>query len=167
MNATGDDHVSFTASYLSLSPCGKYLLISTDGARIIMMAVEGVPLSHADFAHAPLSSSKHAPHACYLLHPVRCWVGTMTACTPTGTHWRRLAADAQLLWAAHRAVPPALHHVDEGQAVLLRGCRTWAGVCLPRGQHKGATRCNIALRMPLLWSKGFQKETCCCRWQRR
>ena len=45
MNAAGDDHVSFTASYLSLSPCGKYLLISTDGARIIMMAVQGVNTS--------------------------------------------------------------------------------------------------------------------------
>ena len=41
MNAMGDDHVSFTASHLALSPCGKYILISTDGARIIMMAVSG------------------------------------------------------------------------------------------------------------------------------
>jgi hypothetical protein len=41
MNAMKDDHVSFTASHLALSPCGKYMLISTDGARIIMMAISG------------------------------------------------------------------------------------------------------------------------------
>ncbi len=42
LNATGDDHVSFTAAHLALSPCGSYLLISTDGARIIMMAIAGM-----------------------------------------------------------------------------------------------------------------------------
>jgi hypothetical protein len=42
MNASGDDHVSFTASHLSLSPCGKYLLVSSDGARIIMYRVAGL-----------------------------------------------------------------------------------------------------------------------------
>jgi len=37
MNAHGDTHVSFVAKHLAMSPCSKYLLISTDGGRIIMM----------------------------------------------------------------------------------------------------------------------------------
>ena len=41
MNAQGDYHVSFTASHLALSPCGKYILVSTDGARIIMFKIAG------------------------------------------------------------------------------------------------------------------------------
>ncbi|BDA40712.1 hypothetical protein COCOBI_01-3650 [Coccomyxa sp. Obi] len=41
MNAQGDNHISFTASHLALSPCGKYLLVSTDGARIIMFKIAG------------------------------------------------------------------------------------------------------------------------------
>eukprot|EP00727_Mastigamoeba_balamuthi_P008285 m51a1_g4079 hypothetical protein (400) ;mRNA; r:17732-19264 len=41
MNATGDDHVSFTALDVSFSPSGKYLLVSTDKDRLIMYSVEG------------------------------------------------------------------------------------------------------------------------------
>lgn len=41
MNALGDDHVSFTASQLNVSPCGKYLLVSTDGTRIVMFRIAG------------------------------------------------------------------------------------------------------------------------------
>ena len=41
MNAQCDNHVSFTASHLAVSPCGKYILVSTDGARIIMFNVAG------------------------------------------------------------------------------------------------------------------------------
>ncbi|KAK9824547.1 hypothetical protein WJX72_011229 [[Myrmecia] bisecta] len=41
MNAFGDDHVSFSASHLALSPCRQYLLVSTDGARIIMFRCQG------------------------------------------------------------------------------------------------------------------------------
>lgn len=42
MNALGDDHVSFTASHLAASPDGAYLLVSTDGPRIIMFRIQGV-----------------------------------------------------------------------------------------------------------------------------
>ncbi len=41
MNAMGDDHVSFSASHLAMSPCQRYLLVSTDGSRIIMFRVKG------------------------------------------------------------------------------------------------------------------------------
>lgn len=41
MNALGDDHVSFTASHLAASPDGAYLLVSTDGPRIIMFRIQG------------------------------------------------------------------------------------------------------------------------------
>ena len=42
MNAMGDDHVSFSASHLAASPCKKYLLVSTEGSRIIMFRVQGM-----------------------------------------------------------------------------------------------------------------------------
>ena len=41
MNAQGDDHVSFSAAHLALQ--GQYLLVSTDGPRIIMYNITGVP----------------------------------------------------------------------------------------------------------------------------
>ena len=41
MNALGDDHVSFSASHLAASPCGEYLLVSTDGPRIVMFRIAG------------------------------------------------------------------------------------------------------------------------------
>ncbi|KAL3139799.1 hypothetical protein ABBQ38_004100 [Trebouxia sp. C0009 RCD-2024] len=40
MNAMGDDHVSFSASHLAASPCKKYLLVSTEGSRIIMFRIQ-------------------------------------------------------------------------------------------------------------------------------
>ena len=39
-----NDHVSFYASQLALSPCGKMLLVSTEGARIIVYRVKGAAL---------------------------------------------------------------------------------------------------------------------------
>ena len=50
MNAMGDDHVSFSASHLAASPCKKYLLVSTEGSRIIMFRVQGtVAHAHSTF----------------------------------------------------------------------------------------------------------------------
>mmetsp|Transcript_20517 Transcript_20517/g.53667 ORF Transcript_20517/g.53667 Transcript_20517/m.53667 type:complete len:409 (-) Transcript_20517:284-1510(-) len=37
MNAHGDSHVSFVAKHLALSACAKYLLVSTDIGRILML----------------------------------------------------------------------------------------------------------------------------------
>ncbi len=37
LNSSGDDHVSFYARHLALSPCGKYLLICTDGTRMLVL----------------------------------------------------------------------------------------------------------------------------------
>jgi WD40 repeat protein len=39
LNETGDDHVSFTAIDVASSPCGQFLLVSTDHHRLIMLAV--------------------------------------------------------------------------------------------------------------------------------
>ena len=61
----------------------------------------------------------------------------------------RLAAGAQLLWAAHREIPPALHSLDEELALFLRGRGIRPGLRVPRGQHKGATGCRIPLCMPM------------------
>lgn len=41
MNALGDDHVSFTATQLRLSPDKCFLLVSTDGPRLIMFRTSG------------------------------------------------------------------------------------------------------------------------------
>ncbi|KXZ48732.1 hypothetical protein GPECTOR_25g316 [Gonium pectorale] len=37
MNETGDDHVSFSVRHLSVSYCGQYLLICTDGPRLLVL----------------------------------------------------------------------------------------------------------------------------------
>ncbi len=41
MNALGDDHVSFSAAALAMSPNGRYLAVSTDGPRIVVMRTDG------------------------------------------------------------------------------------------------------------------------------
>ena len=42
MNAQAyNDHVSFYGSHLALSPCGKLLLVSTEGPRLIVFRVKG------------------------------------------------------------------------------------------------------------------------------
>ena len=48
MNAIGDDFISFTAMDVSFSPNGKYLLVSTDKNRIIMMTMDGSQVSGND-----------------------------------------------------------------------------------------------------------------------
>lgn len=40
MNASGDDHVSFSAMHLALSPCGAFLLVSADNGRLIIWELE-------------------------------------------------------------------------------------------------------------------------------
>lgn len=52
MNATGDDHVSFTALDMSLSPDGKFVLVSTDRNRLIMFAT-GTPFQARNFYGVP------------------------------------------------------------------------------------------------------------------
>lgn len=41
MNAKGDDHVSFSATALEVSPCQQYLLVCTDGPRLLMLSIQG------------------------------------------------------------------------------------------------------------------------------
>jgi WD40 repeat protein len=41
MNAAGDDHVSCHARHLALSPCGRYLLVCTDGTRMLVLRTAG------------------------------------------------------------------------------------------------------------------------------
>jgi COMPASS component SWD3 len=50
--AQHDDHVSFTAMDLELSPDGKHLLVSTDKNRMIMFAT-GTPLQERNFYDVP------------------------------------------------------------------------------------------------------------------
>lgn len=37
LNASGDDHVSFFARHLVPSPCGRFLLVSTDTGRLLVL----------------------------------------------------------------------------------------------------------------------------------
>ena len=70
MNAQGDDHVSFSAAHLALQ--GQYLLVSTDGPRIIMYNITGaspdtlnVALSHVlQFTERPVKLQRvfYVPH---------------------------------------------------------------------------------------------------------
>ena len=41
MNALGDEHVSFSARQLDVSPDGKHLLVSTDSPRILLLRIQG------------------------------------------------------------------------------------------------------------------------------
>ena len=60
LNMRGDDHVSFSGSHLALSPDGKYLLVSTDGPRILMLRVRGGPDHAAGLLCAVLCSHPRA-----------------------------------------------------------------------------------------------------------
>lgn len=41
MNALGDDHVSFSAAHLAVSPCGRLLLVSGDNGRLVVYETAG------------------------------------------------------------------------------------------------------------------------------
>ena len=43
LNPMGDEHVGFVAMQLALSPDGALLAVSTDGPRILVLRVDGVP----------------------------------------------------------------------------------------------------------------------------
>ena len=58
MNAMGDDHVSFSASHLAVSPCRRFLLVSTDGSRIIMFRVKGKHSNIIPAVHIPICCRK-------------------------------------------------------------------------------------------------------------
>lgn len=52
LNAKGDDHVSFSATALEVSPCQQYLLVCTDGPRLLMLSIQGETES-SDTTRAP------------------------------------------------------------------------------------------------------------------
>lgn len=39
MNEAGDDHVSFYAMQLQQSPCGRFLLVATEGPRLLVLRI--------------------------------------------------------------------------------------------------------------------------------
>lgn len=41
LNALKDNHVSFSARQLQVSPDSKYLLVSTDTSRIVLLRIKG------------------------------------------------------------------------------------------------------------------------------
>ena len=68
LNARGDDHVSFYASHLALSPCTQYLLVSTEGPRLLLLRVKGKsqPTSAPLDMSAPAAQELSGAHACRL-----------------------------------------------------------------------------------------------------
>ena len=53
MNALGDEHVSFSARQLDISPDGKHLLVSTDSPRILLLRIQGDTMSSTTLAGQP------------------------------------------------------------------------------------------------------------------
>ena len=45
MNAIGDEHVSFSARQLDVSPDGRHLLVTTDSPRILLLRIQGDTMS--------------------------------------------------------------------------------------------------------------------------
>ena len=97
MNAQGDDHVSFSAAHLALQ--GKYLLVSTDGPRIIMYNITGGPstcLGHDSHETVQLSlagifddhhTQGHARSGCNVWQDIRClsWLRSAVRVWQTGS----------------------------------------------------------------------------------
>jgi len=65
MNSFGDNHVSFNAMFVSYSPDGKYLLVSTDRERLIMYRV-GCSTPVRNF-YGALNDTYSQPRHCW--HP--------------------------------------------------------------------------------------------------
>jgi WD40 repeat protein len=63
MNAAGDDHVSFYARHLAPSPCGRFLLVSTDGARMLVLRTDG--WGHCRALHGLPAEQFHTPCAAW------------------------------------------------------------------------------------------------------
>ncbi|KAI3436853.1 hypothetical protein D9Q98_006263 [Chlorella vulgaris] len=49
MNARGDDHVSFSAAHLALSPCARLVLVSADNGRLLVYERQGWSLLRSIF----------------------------------------------------------------------------------------------------------------------
>lgn len=110
MNARGDDHVSFSAAHLALSPCARLVLVSADNGRLLVYERQGaLLLLDLELGRAPAvlcSSSSHVTHRCPpAWHPYTI-VSVLYPCCRC-----RLVAAALNLRPAHRAVPPILRHL--------------------------------------------------------
>lgn len=87
LNATGDDHVSFSAVHLTLSSCQRFVLVSADTGRLLMYAFDG-DSEHAGgrygcaWRSAPLvlicSGLLLPRHCAGSLHQVRAFYGIVT-----------------------------------------------------------------------------------------
>jgi len=56
MNALKDDHVSFSARQLSLSPDGRFLLVSTETPRILLFRIQGWRLLSSQIMGLPMDT---------------------------------------------------------------------------------------------------------------
>ncbi|GAX79155.1 hypothetical protein CEUSTIGMA_g6595.t1 [Chlamydomonas eustigma] len=76
MNEAGDNHISFTARHLALSPDGKYLLVSTDTARLLILRTCDWSVLRSLFA---TSEQFHNPVATWHRDSFYVYVATTTA----------------------------------------------------------------------------------------
>ena len=144
MNAMGDDHVSFSASHLAVSPCKRYLLVSTDGSRIIMFRTRGdttkQPWHQLSFCNSCLKLWILGFGVVVLLPMcislvTCCCVCRLDSCCCVC----RLDADQEFLRTADRdEVPSTLHGLASERALHFCCCGSWHRICLPCSYNKGS-----------------------------
>ena len=121
MNALGDDHVSFSASHLAASPCKKYLLVSTEGSRIIMFRVQGTSAqAHSNFILLVTKAKRPYAH----------------------DYVRRLDTGKEFLWfECGRKVSPTLCCLAPQRFLHFCSCSSWHCQCLSCGNNQGMPQC--------------------------
>jgi hypothetical protein len=68
LNASGDTHVSFFARHLVPSPCGRFLLVSTDTGRMVGGRVTCMGASGCLWHDVLVAGLKHCSALCNLAH---------------------------------------------------------------------------------------------------
>ncbi len=134
MNAQGDDHVSFSAAHLALQ--GQYLLVSTDGPRIIMYNITGESLGTLQAAVSRITWLPLRRHAFCLSHREEC-IGCAflerqhLSCLSELCLQLRLAAEAELLRPACGEVSSAAGALAPVRPLCYCSSGSWLCVCLP------------------------------------
>jgi len=117
MNAQDwDDHVSFSATHLAVSPNGKMLAVSTDGPRIVIYRIESA------MAHVRVKQAMRTP---------------VRSPADIAARIRRLDSSQQHLWATNRGVPCAVCSLGRRRHMHRRSCSSWRRIFLPCRHSKG------------------------------
>lgn len=138
-----DDTLSFSATTVAVSPCGSFLLVSTDGPRMMVFRTRG--------AGTTTPPSMHRTHTsiCFWLAPRRKFVMRFRRIS-----LRRLVQRQDSVWAPDSGVfPPLLRHLV-GQRPCAGRCSwrrriciqhlVWQGDCTQGGvEGDPSAACNL------------------------